>query len=151
MRDLELPIGTAFDPVPEPMAYLSENCITYCNPAFSRAFPGLGPGSSLPEDWQELTGSAAGLLHRDGRDWTALTWPFQGGILLRLAPVEEQPLLPNHRLGLLSPAHHPLSRGGGPAEPVPAEQGQSPSAPAGAEFGAGCPDPGRASLRLHSL
>ena len=102
MRDLELPIGTAFDPVPEPMAYLSENCITYCNPAFSRAFPELGPGSPLPEDWQELTGSAAALLHRDGRDWTALTWPFQGGILLRLAPVEEQPLLPNHRLGLLS-------------------------------------------------
>ncbi len=82
------------------MAYLSENCITYCNPAFSRAFPGLGPGSSLPEDWQELTGSAAGLLHRDGRDWTALTWPFQGGILLRLAPVEEQPLLPNHRCSI---------------------------------------------------
>lgn len=102
MRDLELPIGTAFDPVPEPMAYLSENCITYCNPAFSRAFPGLGPGSSLPEDWQELTGSAAALLRGNGRDWTALTWPFQGGILLRLTPVESQPLLPNHRLGLLS-------------------------------------------------
>ncbi len=31
-----------------------------------------------------------------------MTWPFQGGILLRLAPVEAQPLLPNHRLGLLS-------------------------------------------------
>ena len=149
MRDLELPIGTAFDPVPEPMAYLSENCITYCNPAFSRAFPELGPGSPLPEDWQELTGSAAALLRGNGRDWTALTWPFQGGILLRLTPVESQPLLPNHRLGLLSQKlrdHHPLSRGGGPAEPVPAEQGQSPSAPAGAEFGAGRPSRREAAL-----
>ena len=102
MKDLELPISTAFDPVPEPMAYLSENCIAYCNPAFVRLLPELSEGSRLPDEWQALTDSAAALLRWAGRDWTALTWPYQGGILLRLTPAEEQPLLPNRRLPLLS-------------------------------------------------
>lgn len=102
MSDLELPIGAAFDPVPEPVLYLKDHLIVYCNPASRRQLPNWTEGSSVPEELAELGCPAAGTLSMDGRNWLALTWAWEAGVMLRLEPEKDDVLLPNRRLPLLS-------------------------------------------------
>lgn len=104
MPDLNLPIGAAFDMVPEPVVYLKDNCIIYSNPAFRSAIPLPEGSSALPEAWAEAASApgSAGELDWEGQRWSVLSWSWGGGVLLRLSRVEDTALLPNRRLPLLT-------------------------------------------------
>jgi signal transduction histidine kinase len=104
MPELSLPIGAAFDMVPEPVAYVIDNRILYCNPAFRSAFPAVTQLSALPEPWTEAAASpaGAGALSWEGQFWRLLSWRWGEGVFLRLSRGEDDALLPNRRLPLLA-------------------------------------------------
>ena len=117
MRDLELPIGTAFDPVPEPMAYLTRKPPPGGLAGADRLRRRPAPGERAGLDGVDLAlsgGHSASARPRGGA--APAPQPPAGPIVPKAAGPCLRPDVGRRGAG---PAHHPLSRGGGPAEPVP--------------------------------
>ncbi|MCC8182237.1 MAG: sensor histidine kinase [Clostridiales bacterium] len=109
MSNFNLPVAQSFDCMPEPILYVENGLVQYRNPASAR-LAWLPPvGEPLPEALEGET-DAARSLTAEGQSWTALSWACGEGQLLRLTPVEEQPILPNDRIPfLLQRLRGPLS------------------------------------------
>ncbi|MCD8385214.1 MAG: sensor histidine kinase [Clostridiales bacterium] len=100
MSNFNLPVAQSFDCIPDPILYLENGLVQYRNPAAARL--GWLPlvGEPLPEPLEAETDAALSLT-AEGRPWTALSWACGAGRLLRLSPVEEPTVLPNHRIPFL--------------------------------------------------
>ncbi|MCC8129238.1 MAG: sensor histidine kinase [Clostridiales bacterium] len=100
MSDFNLPVAQSFDCMPEPILYVEGGLVQYRNPAAAR-LAWLPPvGEPLPELLEGET-DATRSLTAEGKPWTAVSWTCGEGQLLRLSPVEEQPILPNDRIPFL--------------------------------------------------